>query len=119
MTVAHLSPLRCGEVVAVLRRFEFEPFLKSIEQFQLNDVLMVPPVAIAMINMVPIVKKYSLQSIRLVTFGAAPLTKDSQMRLKALLPANAQAKQVYGMTESSCVATVSSPGPQFRSFIRG
>lgn len=69
---------------------------------------LVPPIVVLMVNATPIVKKYSLQSLQLITIGAAPLTKESQSRLKSLLPTHTTVNQVWGMTESSCVATVSS-----------
>ncbi|KAE9381458.1 AMP-binding enzyme [Stipitochalara longipes BDJ] len=103
--VAHLSPLRLGETCAVLRRFELEPFLAAIQKFSLNDVGLVPPIAVLMINSTSIVEKYPLQSIMTVTCGAAPLSKDTQSRLKTLLPAHTTVNQVWGMTESTCIAT--------------
>ncbi|KAN0122515.1 amp dependent CoA ligase [Hyaloscypha variabilis] len=103
--VAHLSPLRLGETCAVLRRFELEPFLAAIQNFSLNEVGLVPPIVVLMINSLSIVEKYSLESIRTVTCGAAPLSKDSQSRLQALLSSHTTVNQVWGMTESTCIAT--------------
>jgi len=66
---------------------------------------MVPPVCIG-ITISPLSKKYSLKSIRSAACGAAPLDKGPQARLKALLSLDAPFTQVWGMTETSCVATM-------------
>jgi len=64
-----------------------------------------PPIAVAMI-MSDITPNYSLESVRQVTVGAAPLGKDSQIRLRQLLPPGAFCTQVWGMTELSCIASM-------------
>lgn len=103
--VACVTPLRSGNVTYILRRFELEPFLKYIEKYQVTELPMVPPVCIGII-MSPLSKKYSLKSIRSAACGAAPLDKGPQARLKALLSPDAPFTQVWGMTETSCVATI-------------
>lgn len=103
--VACVTPLRSGDVTYILRRFELEPFLKYIEKYQVTELAMVPPVCIGIITS-PLSKKYSLKSIRSAACGAAPLDKGPQARLKALLSPDAPFTQVWGMTETSCVATM-------------
>ena len=103
--VACITPLRSGNVTYILRRFELEAFLKYIEKYQVTELAMVPPVCIGII-ISPLSKKYSLKSIRSAACGAAPLDKGPQARLKALLSPDAPFTQVWGMTETSCVATM-------------
>ncbi len=103
--VAHTTPLRAGHVSVVLRRFELEPFLSTIEKFKISEVGIVPPIVVAII-MSGLANKYSLDSIRLVSIGAAPLGKESQARLRQLLPKGAFCNQVWGMTEMSCIASM-------------
>jgi len=81
---AHFSPLRSGIRTYFMRRFELEPFLANIERFGITDMQFVPPVVIAII-MSPLRHKYSLKSIKWALCGAAPLGKEAQARLKALL----------------------------------
>jgi 4-coumarate--CoA ligase len=81
---AHTSTLKLGEKSYVMRRFDLEAFAASIEKFGATQLVLVPPIAIALI-MAPIVKKYSLKSIRWGGIGAAPLSKELQARLLALL----------------------------------
>lgn len=100
--VAHTSILRGGHVAFIMRRFELEPFLANIERYEISEVGVVPPIAIAII-MSGLGEKYSLKSLRSVTCGAAPLGKESQDKLKQLLPEGTPMLQVWGMTEISCV----------------
>ena len=82
-----------------MRRFELEKFLANIGNFNVNELGMVPPIFIAII-MSPLTSKYSFESVRQVSCGAAPLGKESQARFRKLVPANACVNQVWGMTES-------------------
>ncbi|TVY53801.1 Acyl-CoA ligase azaF [Lachnellula cervina] len=102
--VAHTTALRSGEASVVMRRFDLDEFLSSVEKFDITTVGVVPPIAIAII-MSPISKKYSLKGIKAVSCGAAPLGKESQERLRRLLSPEATVTQVWGMTETSCIAT--------------
>jgi acyl-CoA synthetase (AMP-forming)/AMP-acid ligase II len=88
----------------IMRRFELEPFLANVQNFQINEMLMVPPIVIAII-MSGLGEKYSLKSVRSVTIGAAPLGKDAQDKLKSLLAPGTTVTQVWGMTEASCIVT--------------
>lgn len=101
----HFTHLRSGDVGLVLRRFELEPFLQTIEKFQVTDCVIVPPMVVAMV-MSPVTKKYSLKSVKQALSGAAPLDKGTQARLSALLDPETPFTQVWGMTELSCVATM-------------
>lgn len=58
------------------------------------------------IIMSPTTKNYSLASIKSVTCGAAPLDKGPQARLQALLAPDVPVTQVWGMTETSCIASM-------------
>jgi 4-coumarate--CoA ligase len=103
--VAVITPFRAGHATYVMRRFELETYLANIEKYSITELAIVPPIAIAII-MSPITKKYSLKSIRQAACGAAPLGKGPQARLRALLAEDAPFTQVWGMTETSCVASM-------------
>ena len=87
-----------------MRRFELEPFLANIERYKINDVGIVPPIVIAII-MSGLAKKYSMASVRHLVVGAAPLSKESQHRIRELMSPEARVNQVWGMTEMSCIAS--------------
>jgi 4-coumarate--CoA ligase len=102
---AHTSPLRGGIKTYVMRRFELESWLRNIQRFQITEANMVPPMVIQVINS-PLTKKYSLSSIRNSWVGAAPLAAEPQARYKALLRPDTPFNQVWGMSETSCIATM-------------
>lgn len=100
----HYGALKSGFQIFIMRRFELDSFLKYIELYQITDITVVPPMAIAII-MSPSSKKYNLKSIRFGNTGAAPLDKAPQARLEALLAPGSKVTQVWGMTETSCTCT--------------
>lgn len=104
---AHIAPLRAGHTSYVMRRFELEPYLRYMHTYQITEITIVPPMAIAII-MSPLSQKpeYSMKgTVRAALCGAAPLDKGPQARLKALLADDAPFTQVWGMTETSCIAS--------------
>ena len=101
---AHIAPLRAGDASYILRRFEMEPFLSSIEKYQLTEMVLVPPVAVAVLKY-PRLGKYDLKSIKVVLCGAGPLSKEHQNSLQHILGAETSFTQVWGMTETSCISS--------------
>lgn len=101
---AFCTPLRAGEKAYVLPRFDLEKWFWALEKYQITDLVVVPPVAIMAINS-PLNKKYSLKSVRIANAGAAPLDKRPQARFQELIGQEVPFTQVWGMTETSCVAT--------------
>lgn len=89
----------------VMRRFELSSWLQNVERFQITEANMVPPMVIQIINS-PLTEKYSLKSIRNSWVGAAPLAAEPQARYKTLLRPDAPFNQVWGMSETSCIATM-------------
>jgi acyl-CoA synthetase (AMP-forming)/AMP-acid ligase II len=89
----------------VMRRFELESWMRNVERFEITEANMVPPMVIQVINS-PLTKKYSLASIRNSWVGAAPLAAEPQARYKALLRPDTPFNQVWGMSETSCIATM-------------
>ena len=127
--VAHTTPLRSGEKCYVMPRFDLEKWFWAHEKYGVTDVAMVPPVSpslsllssialallgsscanysrqitIMAINS-PLKDKYNLTASKLGSVGAAPLDKHPQARMQELLGGK-PLTQVWGMTETSCIAT--------------
>lgn len=101
--VCHTTPLRMGEKGYVLERFDLEKWFWTHQEYEITDVACVPPIVIMAINS-PLKDKYSLKSARIGSVGAAPLDKQPQSRFMELL-GGAPMTQVWGMTETSCIAT--------------
>ncbi|KAL2399759.1 Phenylacetyl-CoA ligase epaB [Exophiala dermatitidis] len=103
--VGHTTPLRSGQVTYVMRRFELEPVLSSIHKYSITDLTLVPPVVVAILKF-PGREKYSLKSVKMAFCGAGSLDKETQRQMQALLAPGASLTQVWGMTETSCVASM-------------
>jgi acyl-CoA synthetase (AMP-forming)/AMP-acid ligase II len=88
-----------------MRRFDLEGFLKTAERFQVTEVSTVPPMALAIVKS-PLSKHPYLKSARRGSVGAAPLDKDVQAQFRSLFAEGASYNQVWGMTETSCIATM-------------
>ncbi|KAJ5106107.1 hypothetical protein N7456_002782 [Penicillium angulare] len=103
--VAHISTLKGGYTAYMMRRFALEEFLNTVEKYSITDLAMVPPIVIAIL-MSPISQgKPFLKKVRLAACGAAPLDKDVQARFRAMMGDSSPFTQVWGMTETSCIAT--------------
>ncbi|CAK4031062.1 acyl-coenzyme A synthetase [Lecanosticta acicola] len=101
---AFCTPLRSGDQAYVMPRFDPETWFRAHEKYQITDLAAVPPIIVLAINS-PLNEKYSLKSVRVGQSGAAPLDKGPQARMKALIADGAPMTQVWGMTETSCIAT--------------
>lgn len=104
---AHVILLRAGRAAYILRRFDLELYLSTIERHGINELALVPPLAVLLV-MSPLTKRYSLRKVKVALSGAAPLSKDIQARLKETInPVDKPlVSQVWGMTESTCIATM-------------
>lgn len=100
-----LAPLRIGATAYVMRRFDVDAYMRNIERFRITELLCVPPIAVAVI-MSPLAKKYDFTSVRAAACGAAPLGRETQARMQALFAKDAPFTQVWGMTETSCIAAM-------------
>lgn len=102
---AHTSPFRGGHITFVMRRFELAPWLKAIEEFEITECNMVPMMVVQILTS-GLATPRTFQSIRNAWSGAAPLDKALQARFKKLMRADAPFNQVWGMSETSCIATM-------------
>ncbi|KAJ5897209.1 hypothetical protein N7504_007497 [Penicillium tannophilum] len=102
----HISTLKAGQEAYMMRRFNLEEFLSNVEKFNVTDLAMVPPIVIAVL-MSPFSKKRPfLKKVQGAMCGAAPLDKDLQARFRSMMADGSPFTQVWGMTETSCVATM-------------
>ncbi|KAJ5807954.1 AMP-dependent synthetase/ligase [Penicillium riverlandense] len=104
--VTHISTLKSGAAAYVMRRFDLEGFLATVEKYNVTDLAMVPPIVIAILMSPLSQKRPYLRKVRLAACGAAPLDKDIQARFRKLMGDNGPFTQVWGMTETSCIATM-------------
>jgi 4-coumarate--CoA ligase len=92
------QPLYRGIELVVMPAFDLEVFLKSIQEHKITFIYVAPPVLVRLARD-PMVDKYDLSSVRMITSGAAPLTKELvdsvYKRLKI------KVSQAYGLSETS------------------
>lgn len=94
-----------GATIVMLRRFDLELFLDSVEKYGVTLGHIVPPIILAL-SKHPIVENYKLPTLRTLFSGAAPL--DESLTRACMNRLGVDIRQGYGMTETSPV-THSSP----------
>ncbi|XHG06992.1 hypothetical protein AWENTII_010162 [Aspergillus wentii] len=93
--------LRRKVPVYIMPKFDFIKVLEYIEKFRITDLILVPPVVVALAKH-PAVKsgKYDLSSVETIGSGAAPLGREVCEEVEALWePGRINIKQGWGMTE--------------------
>ncbi|KAF1945654.1 acetyl-CoA synthetase-like protein [Clathrospora elynae] len=90
--------LHRGIEIVVMPVFDMEMFLRTIQEHKITFVYVAPPV-IVRLSRDKMVDKYDLSSVKMITSGAAPLTKELvdavYKRLKIKI------NQAYGLSETS------------------
>jgi 4-coumarate--CoA ligase len=92
------QPLHRGIELLVMPAFDMETFLRSIQEHRITFIYVAPPVIVRLARD-KMVDKYDLSSVKMITSGAAPLTKELvdavHKRLKIKI------NQAYGLSETS------------------
>jgi len=101
------SGLRQGSTLIVMTRFDFEGFLQAIPKYGITRLYLVPPVVLAL-SKSPLVADYDLSSVRNIVAGAAPLGADLCRVCEERT--GVPVRQGYGMTETSCIISLTAPG---------
>jgi 4-coumarate--CoA ligase len=95
--LVHQSLYR-GLTCIVMEKFDLEQFCKLVQQHKITFSYVVPPVVLGL-SKHPVVDKYDLSSLRMMTSAAAPLTKElvdaAYKRLR--IPVT----QAFGLSETS------------------
>ena len=105
-----VSQFREGRACYIMRRFELEPYLSYHERYGITECFMAPPMVVQVV-MSGLADpespgcRYSLRSVKTGFVGAAPLAADIQKRFHRLMAPGARMTQVWGMTETTSMAT--------------
>ncbi|KAI9680666.1 MAG: hypothetical protein M1817_004106 [Caeruleum heppii] len=93
-----------GAIVYIMPRFHFIRMLENVQRFQVTDLILVPPIVVAMAKHPELRKgKYDLSSVTKVGSGAAPLGREISEEMESLWPKGViNVKQGWGMTEATC-----------------
>ncbi|KAJ8083729.1 hypothetical protein PM082_002495 [Marasmius tenuissimus] len=103
----HFS-LFCGLTLAVMPKFSFSEYLRSVDRYKISHLFVVPPQVVLMCKQQAIVRQFDFSHVKYVMCGAAPLSADLVQQLAELFP-NACIGQGYGLTETC--TTVAMPPP--------
>lgn len=102
MVALNLS-LYLGITSYMLPRFDIVDFCKAVQNHKITYVPVAPPVCLALARN-DAVSHYDLSSLKVLTSGGGPLSNSLSREVMARIP-NAAARQGYGLTETSPVAT--------------
>jgi 4-coumarate--CoA ligase len=92
------QPLYRGIELVVMPRFDLDIFCRTIQNHRITFVYIAPPVLVVL-SRDPRVANYDLSSLRMVTSGAAPLTRELVDTVHKKL--NIKVNQAYGLSETS------------------
>ncbi|KAG7448155.1 AMP binding protein [Guyanagaster necrorhizus] len=107
---------KLGHTSFIQQRFDPLHFCEDIQKYKIQIVMLVPPIAV-FLSRHPLVEKYNLSSLKLLTSGAAPLGPELTNQVTARLPSlnvNASVIQGFGMTELSPVTHLLPPADATR-----
>ncbi|KAJ4516520.1 hypothetical protein HRR83_001854 [Exophiala dermatitidis] len=96
-------PVILNANVYMLPSFSMDSMLATVQEYKLEEMLLVPPILIRMVRDEKTLAKYDLSSLKRFSSGAAPLSAEILNLLQKKFPGTGF-KQGYGMTEScSCI----------------
>ncbi|KAH8684849.1 hypothetical protein BGZ60DRAFT_524048 [Tricladium varicosporioides] len=93
--IQHALPIRTGQPIYILPRFEESSFINALTRFNITNTVAVPPILLAL-------TKYSTKELRTlmkIFVGGSPLPLGVEEQLYQSLSQKARIVQVYGMTE--------------------
>lgn len=105
MTVSMLHTAWNGNpVITMSGRFDFETFLKLVDEHRPDRAHLVPPIMVGLAKH-PLVDQYDMSSIKCIISAAAPLGVATQSAVEKRLGGKCVVKQAWGMSELSPIGT--------------
>ena len=98
MVIIMMHGLMRGAAIVTMPKFEFEPFLKVLQDWPIVSAHIVPPIVVAL-GKHPAVDNYKFPHLKYLFSGAAPLGAELTEAVEKRL--NVKIRQGYGMTEAS------------------
>ncbi|CAH1268927.1 ACSF2 [Branchiostoma lanceolatum] len=98
------SSLRQGVKIVTIPRFEPELYLRVIQDYKVNRVMLAPPIAL-FLSKHPMVDQYDLSHVKDIMCAAAPMGINLTMALRDKMKPQSL-RQGYGMTETSPVTHI-------------
>ncbi|KAL0879035.1 hypothetical protein ABMA27_004002 [Loxostege sticticalis] len=104
IAIIMLHKLSVGAKLVTLPRFEPTSFLKTFEDHRISLLCTAPPLVLFLASYPGVTSKH-LESVNRIVCGAAPLPKSDIDKVLSKVKQNAKFFQVYGLTETSPLAT--------------
>ena len=98
MVIIMMHGLMRGSTIVTMPKFEFEPFLKVLQDWPITCAHIVPPIVVGL-GKHPAVDNYKFPVLKYLFSGAAPLGAELTEAVEKRL--NVKIRQGYGMTEAS------------------
>ncbi|KAF4188312.1 hypothetical protein CNMCM7927_001985 [Aspergillus lentulus] len=98
----HIFPIRYGQPLFVLPRFELTQYVAAIYHYQITETYMVPAMIHVFNRSAPPIADY-MGTLRYVGVAGAPIDGPSMEQFQRLLHPHARATQLWGMTEVGVV----------------
>ena len=87
-----LGGLRAGATIVIMPKFELVTMMELVQRYRITIAPVVPPIVLAL-SKSPQVDQYDLSSLRILKYGAAPISKSLEDAVQGLVP-NATLGQV-------------------------
>ncbi|KAJ1998778.1 hypothetical protein H4R26_005331, partial [Coemansia thaxteri] len=97
-----------GVSTVVMRKFGMPQFLSLVAEYKVTEVMLVPPIVNALAKMPAEQRNTSLQSLRWLVVGAAPLSTETISCLETSMP-QLTILQGYGMSEACPTISLNPP----------
>jgi acyl-CoA synthetase (AMP-forming)/AMP-acid ligase II len=98
MVILVMHGLMRGSTIVTMPKFDFEPFLKVLQDWPIVTAHIVPPIVVGL-GKHPAVDNYKFPHLKYLFSGAAPLGPELTDAVEKRL--NVKIRQGYGMTEAS------------------
>jgi len=105
---ALLAAVYGGRTVIMMRQFEVNEWMDIVQKEKVNRAMLVPTMLKRVVDL-PDFNKYDLSSLRVITYGAAPMPFEVIKKAIEMLP-NVRFINAFGQTETS--STITTLGPE-------
>ncbi|KAJ4262904.1 hypothetical protein NW762_006517 [Fusarium torreyae] len=101
-------PIILEQHMIIMARFDMKQMMRTIVQFKCDELWLVPPLLIRLLNDQS-AQGYDLSFVKQFNTGAAPLADQVIVQLEKRFP-KISVRQAWGMTETTSCLTVTPPG---------
>ena len=104
---ALLAAVYGGRTLVMMRQFETKPWMETVQQEKANRAMLVPTMLKWIVDS-PDYNKYDLSSLKVITYGAAPMPFEVIKKAIEMMP-NVRFINAFGQTETASTITMLGP----------